>query len=65
MQIRATIIKLLLAYQPPDLLSHIANEMEQQAAHYETVGAPKKAAYLIRQVEVLRDAVYSLDALKY
>lgn len=44
MQIRATIIKLLTHYTPEELVRHIAGELQQQAAHYQTVGAPLLAA---------------------
>jgi hypothetical protein len=39
MQIRATIIKLLLHYTPDELLGHIAHEIEQQAVSYANAGA--------------------------
>lgn len=65
MQIRATIIKLLTQYVPDQLCKHIALELDNQAAHYQTVGAPRRAAYARAQAEVMRETAKKLDTLPY
>ena len=65
MQIRSTIIKLLTTYVPEQLLRHIAHEIDQQSAHYATVGAPIRADYARRQAAVIRAAAVALDRLPY
>ncbi len=65
MQIRATVIKLLSHYTPEELMRHIAGELQQQAAHYKTVGAPLRAAYIEDEALVLHNAALELRALPY
>ncbi len=65
MNIQATIIKLLLHYLPEQLLGHIANELKQQAAHYEIVDAPLRADYIRRQAAIILSATNELTALPY
>lgn len=65
MQIRATVIKLLLHYLPHELLTHIANELIVQSDHFETVGAPRRAKYAKAQAVALRKAAQDLDAIPY
>jgi hypothetical protein len=65
MQIRATIIKLLLHYTPDELLGHIANEIENQSFSYANAGAPLKTFYLRAQVASLREAAVKLRAIPY
>jgi hypothetical protein len=65
MQIVATIKKLLRVYPPDELLGHIANELEQEAAHYETVGAPMKAKYTRALVAELRMSAERLEDIQY
>jgi hypothetical protein len=65
MQIGSTIKKLLSQCTPEQLLRHVAYEVEQQAAHYQTIGAPMRAQYGTNQVKVIRDAAKVLDKLVY
>jgi len=65
MQITSTIKKLLSQYTPEQLVRFIAHEVEQQAKHYQTVGAPIRAAYSMRQVAYMREMVRKLDTMPY
>jgi hypothetical protein len=65
MQIRSTIIKLLLHYTPDELLGHIAHEIEQQAVSYANAGAPMRAFYLRAQVASLREAAAKVREIPY
>jgi hypothetical protein len=65
MNVGQAIKKLLTHYLVEQVLMHLAHEMEQEANHYETVGAPLRAAYIRSQVEVLREAEKALSNLPY
>lgn len=55
-QRKATIKKLLKAYCVEDLLRHIAFEVELEANHLETVGAPIRAGHMREEVSAIRAA---------
>lgn len=65
MQIVATIKKLLRSYDISDLVGHIAHELDDQAAHFETVGAPRRAAYLRAEAEALREVKAKIASIQY
>jgi hypothetical protein len=65
MQIRATIIKLLSHYQPEEILRHMASELDEQANHYKTVGAPMRAGYFAKEAEALRECAKAIDKMTY
>jgi hypothetical protein len=65
MNIRQTIIKLLTRYLPEHIIMHLYHELELEANHYETVGAPIRAAYIRRQVAVLHETEKKLNELPY
>ena len=65
MQIRATIIKLINSYDTKDILGHIANEVESDANHMETVGAPRRAAYYRALVKELRESSERIEKIEY
>lgn len=65
MQIVATIRKLLTAYTVEQILGHFANELDVCAAHFETVGAPRRAAYLRAEAEALREIKAKIARLPY
>lgn len=65
MQIRATILKLLKAYNLDELLGHIANEVECNANHMHTVGARVRAAHYDAQTAILKEAAEKLSKLEY
>lgn len=66
MQITATIRKLLDAcYCPAQVLSHLAHEVDARAAHLETIGAPRRAAYMRKEAEALREAISKIAQIEY
>ncbi len=65
MNVRQSIIKLLVHYLPHEFLRHIANELEQQATHFLTVGAPIRYDYMNRQALVIRAAACELERMPY
>lgn len=65
MQIVSTIRKLLTAYTVEQILGHFAHELDDCAAHFETVGAPRRAAYLRHEAEMLREVKAKIAQLPY
>lgn len=65
MQIVATIRKLLTAYTVEQILGHFANELDVCAAHFETVGTPRRAAYLRHKAEMLREVKAKISKIEY
>ena len=65
MQIVATMKKLLNRYTTWEVLTHFANELDQCAAHYETVGAPRRAAYLRKEAEAFRECAAKISKIEY
>lgn len=65
MNVRAAILKLLDSYPVPEILGHLAHELDRDAAHMETVGAPKRAAYLRREAALLRETITKHAEIPY
>lgn len=65
MRIIAMIRKLLNAYTVWEILEHLANELDQCAAHFDTAGAPKRAAYLRNEAAMLRECKAKIAKIEY